>query len=460
MWHDALSPGDVRALRSNLQELAKTGITIGTACSGTDIIVLVLEALSQFWASEYGVQVPLRQAFACESQESVQAFLCQQFPSCEVVFQDVADLAKDHAPACALQAHRLSRVSRVSLFSAGFVCKSRSKFNMHCSANLGCVQSGEDLTGQSWQHVSAYIKHHRPLCVLLECVSDLDQQVPETGISDTQFIVRWLEDNNYGAAAFKVEATAHGSVARRERTFWVAFAGNREGLDTRLTSIPRLLACMRIGPVEGIDAYLLPATCHQLRAKTPKEASERDFKYKDDHARLYDLVGAQWPPARGAFGGGLDHLPARAYEVAFLCDFMFPYPMESSPIQYVDVNKSMVRLVGANGETNPWSDTLPTLTGNGMYLMRRAGKPSAPAESPPPLCHEVEIRQLDGMELFQVIGFHLLYIVSSFPDHDLATRMSGNAFSGFAVGAILVGICSAFGAEPRSDSSAAAIFDD
>ena len=87
-WHDSLPPQDILALRANLQELAKSGITIGTACSGTDIIVLVLELLSDFWTSEYGVKVPLRHAFACESQPSVQKFLCGQFPSCEVVSEE------------------------------------------------------------------------------------------------------------------------------------------------------------------------------------------------------------------------------------------------------------------------------------------------------------------------------------------------------------------------------------
>ena len=51
---EALPAREVRALREQLQALAKRGdaITVGTACSGTDIIMVVLELLKNYWEQE------------------------------------------------------------------------------------------------------------------------------------------------------------------------------------------------------------------------------------------------------------------------------------------------------------------------------------------------------------------------------------------------------------------------
>lgn len=241
------------------------------------------------------------------------------------------------------------------------MCKSRSKLNSHASANLGCIQDGSDQTGQSWVHVSSYIKRHRPSCVVLECVSDLDQHVPETGMSDTEFIVLWLEQNNYGAVALKVDATAYGSLARRDRIFWVGFAGKQDRPDLRLASVQRYMDSLRIGVVAGIDSYLVPTACHQSRAKVPKDASEKDFKYKDDHARLYDIIGLQWPPERGAFDKALDHMPARQYEVVVLCDHAFPFPRDSNKPHYLECEQVFDTLDGSERRHEP-------MVGNSAYL--------------------------------------------------------------------------------------------
>ena len=103
---------------------------------------------------------------------------------------------------------------------------------------------------------------------------------------------------------------------------------------------------------------------------------------------------------------------------------------------YLDANKSLLRLVGPNGDVCPWSITFPTMTCNGVYIMRRA-----PTDGPPPeLVPNVELRHLDGMELLQILKY-LKGIHGDFPGHEDLTRMAGNAFSGFAAGAVVLGVC-------------------
>ena len=57
--------------------------------------------------------------------------------------------------------------------------------------------------------------------------------------------------------------------------------------------------------------------------------------------------------------------------------------------------------------------------------------------------NQVCIRQLDGLELMQLIGLPIAAYRGDCPSHKLATQMSGNAFSGFAIGPCLLAAISA-----------------
>ncbi len=43
----------------------------------------------------------------------------------------------------------------------------------------------------------------------------------------------------------------------------------------------------------------------------------------------------------------------------------------------------------------------------------------------------VHLRQLDGVELLNFMGFDSTYLVGQWPSHTLATSLAGNAFNGF-----------------------------
>ena len=76
----------------------------------------------------------------------------------------------------------------------------------------------------------------------------------------------------------------------------------------------------------NIFQYLLPPDCVQCNKTTASVTGpSRDYLFKDDHMRLYDSIGLEWPPARGLFGSSLDHLDQRLYEVAIYLDVAIPY---------------------------------------------------------------------------------------------------------------------------------------
>ena len=158
-----------------------------------------------------------------------------------------------------------------------------------------------------------------------------------------------------------------------------------------------------------------------------EENPHKLYKYKDDHARLYDENRLSWPPRRIFHKETLGHLDQRLYEVAVFADIVFPLHAESGP-QYLDVNESLTRACGPRGDRNPWRSTLHTLTTTGIYLVRQW------------VFGKNELRQLDGLELLQAIGYDRRYLVEDMPvpTHKLASHMAGNAFSGYSIGAALV----------------------
>ena len=159
-WHESLPAPLVLALRERLQGLAPT-VSVGTACSGSDISILLLQWMSEHWAEHFGVKVRFQQRFACESNKEIQQFLERNFPECETIITDTMHLVFDWAPTSQGKTSPLIKVPSTDLFLAGFVCKARSKFNGQRQKNKGCVQKSEASTGQSFAQISAYVKKHR-----------------------------------------------------------------------------------------------------------------------------------------------------------------------------------------------------------------------------------------------------------------------------------------------------------
>ena len=356
---------------------------------------------------------------------------------------------------------KLAKVESASLFVAGFVCKARSRLNASSSQNVGCVQAASASTGKSFKSVADYITKHRPLAFTLENLVTLNQ-VTDLGVSDTDWIIDYFAAHGYSVRAFSIEACEHGSSCRRERNYWV---GYRDGLlrddDPRLNRIQSIVDMCRVEPVFPIEGYLTSMDSHQCQQLTPEEEhAEREYLYKEEHLVFYDRIGVEWPPGPNLFQY-LKHLSTRAYEVVVYCNAAFPYQScgkhgAALPKQFMDANMTLKFLVG-DGKGNPWSEQFPTMTGSGIYIMREAiPKPGAEG-----FCilgerqFDVELRQIDGIEMMQLAGFHLPYMRPPLPSHRTAASMAGNAFSAFAVGVVLLGLFSGLSLKSVEDAECA-----
>ena len=114
--------------------------------------------------------------------------------------------------------------------------------------------------------------------------------------------------------------------------------------------------------------------------------------------------------------------------------------------ELMDGNFSLTRSVDVAGDKNLWKRVMPTVTGSGLYIVRagilkeRCDNVGTAAEQDP----LVVARQVDGLELLNIIGFDTSYFASPYvPGQKLATSWAGNAFSGYAVGPVFMAALSA-----------------
>ena len=163
-----------RHVVARLLSLADSVITIGTACSGSDMLLNVTDALLEYWKSEFGVALRVQAEFACEREAKKQAFLIEQFGA-PCIFQDVSELSG--ARATDVVSGQARRVPAVTLFASGFSCVSRSKLNNNRKKNVHCVQSQQGETRATYAGTVGYIRTYSPQILILENVVDLMQEL-------------------------------------------------------------------------------------------------------------------------------------------------------------------------------------------------------------------------------------------------------------------------------------------
>ena len=422
----------------------------GTLSSGTDMFAIVLNELVDFWETEYDVQLWQYHSFACESDAAKAAFLNSQLAEPTCIFLDNADLSGSKAP-CLRHGNDGCVVPHSRMGAAGFTCKSRSSLNVNRSLHKGCVQKGSAETGVSWGHTHSFLDAHHPDSFLLENVESLGQEVPDSSETDAEFIVRELRQLGYGTVLQIVtQARRYGSKASRKRLFWLAVLSDEPGLEEIMRDIIKQ-AVFDDEDADHWEQLLLPRSLHSLDVTIPGDemigAKFDKMLYKAEHMQFYDDAKLEWPAPRlgeTALTSCL-HLDQRSYEVVFFLHYTYPYQPDADDRQceFIDCNMSLKRLTpDGPRRSSPWrKNEMPSFTGSGTYIMRwavaKCGSSSdlTPSQDMAVLfegpSNEVKLRQVDGLELMQFIGYHMTYMRDPWPDHELCTSLAGNAFSGF-----------------------------
>lgn len=201
----------------------------------------------------------------------------------------------------------------------------------------------------------------------------------------------------------------------------------------------------------------LPSVNDESRA-----SGKQDPMYKDEHCDLYREFGLEWPADISKFKHiCFNGMNPRTSEVVILMDAMFP-AAEAQPDghEFFDANPSMKRILAleAGKYKSPWKVVPLTITGQTQLMVRSK------------IGDKARLRRMEIAEMFSLIGW--------FPDvwgpetarlHDvldpaLASSLTGNAFSAFHVGPVLLAflgtMCSPSIDPPIEEAAATLVSDD
>jgi hypothetical protein len=159
-------------LRMNLQAVVEDAgaptVTIATGCSGTDLILAVLQTLSTEMFAATGVSISWKHLYSCDRKKSARDFIQAQWQP-EVVFRNLVELDSDQA--WDTLSGQMVPVTRPWLWACGFECDNYSALNRNREQGPGSVQSGRgpiecacwDGGGRAGRHYDFFDHPHPPL---------------------------------------------------------------------------------------------------------------------------------------------------------------------------------------------------------------------------------------------------------------------------------------------------------
>lgn len=301
LWHRRLGMGMMRMAVRGLRATATCfsgpgGFRWGTACSGTDILLRVVEHLSEYWEQSFGVKV--------------------SFGSLQMVpFSDG--------------------------FAMGFSCTSRSPASRNAGRNVNCIQR-RDLDAATsatfWAGLD-YIRKAKPALVMLGNVKELEQKTHsgDQG-SDAEAVLKEIRDSGYEADLLLVDASEYGSCPRRPRLYFFAFEGKGAMGRAKCRFVKRMLDCMKIGLGKPSDVLMEGDSeifgqvreAFMSRKKQKVDADTTKVQFKSDHMEIVASAGLEWPPSFQEDAQGFDAsgMGQRMKEAAWFIHKVFPPQLE------------------------------------------------------------------------------------------------------------------------------------
>lgn len=346
-------------LQSRLRMLAAaTGgrLLVATGCSGSDLLVLALRRLCDYWQTTYGADIVIDHMFSVENVDWKRNFIMQHVPP-RYLFKDMESM-------CADQVRDEITGSWVSvpvphLWVCGIECDSVSSCSTLASSNRNCCADGTGATGSTSDACCSFVEKYKPLMICFENVKRLDSN-NEQGVSNKAVIVKKLSDLDYEVCDMVLNAKNYGSAQRRNRIYVVAM--RKLGRSSDVLKIPMRIRSMRIQHPE-LSSFLISDTDAGLRRwiaarhmksaegeggditnKKQKKGSEKD-NYMADHLEKYAELHIDWPPTFGEelFVQNVGFLPTRQKEIAWLHrQLVLSQPQEAETMERcIDINMSL-----------------------------------------------------------------------------------------------------------------------
>ena len=296
-------------------------LEVGTACSGSEVLMLATQKLAAKWSEAYGVRLLVKHVFAMESEGYKQKWILKHFHPI-YLFDDMTAMIEGN------QIHdviskSLQTPPAVDFYAAGFECDTISPLNSKSQQGKDVVSSGAGKTGRTAQGAVAYIRKRRPKTFLLENVKNINTggNVKTGKKSDLQVLIEWFNEMGYYISYRCLQAAEYGAICSRDRYYLFGVkCGKPHSLTSQLVSgweppawfvqFEMLLHECKIDPLP-VESFLLPDSHAYVRhmkaefqqiaidaeqrasSKKPKKGEE---KWHVDHLQAFQEVGLEWPP--------------------------------------------------------------------------------------------------------------------------------------------------------------------
>ena len=452
-----LGAEDLLRLSRGLEELCKQAEGSwqwGSACSGSDVVFLALEALHDFWKSRMGSTPKIAHTFSCEDvgfkQEWIKAFFAPPhiFPNIHLLKGDsVQDIGGNDVSDLSCDA-----------FVAGVECDSISGLNRAHTENYDCATDFSDeptKTGDTLRSAMGFLERRRPPLAILENVTNL-ACTGKSGQSNLDWLVRCANGLGYHVVHMLLSASSYGVPQQRNRMYIICvFVG---GAPDQSTSGPdeskpepgwahdlrAFIKSMKIASFElhdflcadsdpevvAANAALAPSTkkLKRKRGEEPeadgKQAAVK--KYEVEHLEHYSQAHVAWPPElhmSPAFVAKASCLTTRAQEILFLEETLSGPAENLQNLKCRDLNMTMA--------WGNWRESEVPCVVSTASLWLRGPRPGGAID-----------RLLSGKELLQLQGFEARRqeeAPHAFSQRD-KTDLAGNAFCGPMLFALVSGV--------------------
>ena len=193
-------------------------ITLGTACSGSEIYLTALPFLEKELSQRLGRDIRFVHKWSCELDPQKRQWIIDNFSPMKL-FADVRVLAE--GPCHDYVSGTLTEVDVVDVLIAGTSCKDASRLNNHHTKRLSSVETASHTTGGTFQGFARLVRKFGRRCrvVFLENVTSLKDLDPKTGRSNFDGVARTMRSMGFRFISAEFSARDVGLPVSRPRLY-------------------------------------------------------------------------------------------------------------------------------------------------------------------------------------------------------------------------------------------------
>ena len=422
-------------------------LTLGTACSGTDVIVhIVADLLAPLWKASFGICLEVEHSFACELVHWKRDWILAHFNP-RFLFEDLLMIGEDTA--FDIRSGKMQSIPSVVGFACGIECDTLSGLNQN--QDLECVETATGKTGTTFEGCRLFVERHQPWFFLFENIKNLGavSNRPASASSSQpksalQLIAEWANSQGYLVQTMLLDCSDFGVPQSRPRYYILGFkvAPPNSGLDQSVESfsmppwfskMSSLVNEMQV-PQQPVKDFLLPQSAHctaepaRQDPTSPSKKQKGEKSYEVEHLCKYESCGLTWPPVFSQqFIEKVHGMTQRKKElIHYYQQCLVTADIDDQEECYLDINMSI-------GWVRPRSGMLPCIVSSSHIWQLHACK------------------EITGEELLCLQGFsHQLQATVTPPAcGKIFTQVSkidlaGNAFNGAVLMAVLTAALSTY----------------